>query len=121
MENGLSKRIKQRLFDRNLSQKDLAEGIDISQPQISRLLNGDRGTDLSTIVRIAKFLGDSPVDYVLLYAGLSMEKNRDARIRRIEHLLSQLDERDLDTAEKIIDALSPDKKKKRDNHSRAGA
>jgi transcriptional regulator with XRE-family HTH domain len=115
MDNPLGKRIKQRLVERGLNQKELAEAVGISQPQISRLINGERGTDLEIIKNIAYTLGESPIEYVLLYANLNVERKHEARILRVEQYLEGMNEQEQEMAERMIESIRPTKTRKSSN------
>lgn len=113
MENLLGKRIKQRMFDRDINQKQLSEIVGVGQSQISRIIKGERGTDLETVKKIAQALGDSQVEYVLLLANL--EKSHEARVARVENLLEEMSEQEQEMAERMIESIRPSKTKKSSN------
>lgn len=75
----LSERIRNRMRSLGITQVTLADKVGVGQSQVSRLLRGERGTDLETVKAIAEFLGESPAEYVLLYANISQSStNRKA-------------------------------------------
>lgn len=45
------------LFDKNMSRKELAEKVGVSQQLISCYVNGDRSPSTTTLVKIANALG----------------------------------------------------------------
>lgn len=75
----LSERIRNRMRLLGITQVTLADKVGVGQSQVSRLLRGERGTDLETVKSIAEVLGESPAEYVLLYANIAQSStNRKA-------------------------------------------
>jgi transcriptional regulator with XRE-family HTH domain len=60
----LSKKIKQALFDTNLTQKELSRKIGISQHQVSNLVCGAGTTKIKTLKKIAQAT-NKPLSYFL--------------------------------------------------------
>jgi transcriptional regulator with XRE-family HTH domain len=115
MKNILGERIRKRMKERGVTQEELAAVVGVGQSQISRVLAGERGTDILVIKNIAAYLKESQQEYVNLYADIPMTK-RDVRRARIYELIDQIDDdRDLNTIEGVATTLVPDKKVKRKN------
>lgn len=106
MKNQLGDRIRGRLKERGMSQTQLADIVGIGQSQISKILNGERGTDVENIKRIASALGESQQLYINLYAGLPMTQ-KDIYILEIEEDIAHLkNEQDKDRVRQFIRILS---------------
>ena len=89
--NQLGERIKARMKARGVTQQELADMVGVGQSQISRILKGERGTDIETVKRIATALGESQQEYVNLFAGI---KNtvRDRITQRIMEKIADWDD-----------------------------
>lgn len=70
IQKNLIQNIRIRLTLKDLSQKDLAEGMGISVPSISLKMTGRTTWSLDDIVRISKFLG-TPISVLLAPPSLS--------------------------------------------------
>lgn len=108
MANKLGERIRDRMKYRGVSQEQLADMVGVGQPQISRLLRGERGTDIETVKNIATALGESQREYVLLLANLPIDKH-EARIFRVEEYLEGMSEQEQEMAERLIESIRPNK------------
>ena len=60
----LGKRIREERRKRDLTQEQLAEGVNITQPHIGQLERGESGVSIETLVSISNRLGVT-VDYLL--------------------------------------------------------
>ena len=60
----LCERIKELRVDRDMSQKDLADALNVTRSAYSNYENGLREVPLEVVAQIAKFYGTS-VDYIL--------------------------------------------------------
>jgi transcriptional regulator with XRE-family HTH domain len=60
----LSKKIKQALFDANLTQKELSRKVGISQHQVSNLVCGGGSTKFKTLKKIARAT-NKPLSYFI--------------------------------------------------------
>ena len=58
-QDKIVERIKQELADKKLLQKQLASLMGISEVQMSRLMNKNRGINLKTLVKIADYFNVS--------------------------------------------------------------
>ena len=59
IKTDFGKNLYKIMRQRNIQQKDLAEALDVSRPEISQIVNSQRQPLLSTAIRIAKILGVS--------------------------------------------------------------
>ena len=110
MDNKFGARVKQRMEAVGITQVELAQRVGVGQAQISRLLKGERGTDLDTVKRIATALGESQQLYINLYADLPMTK-KDIYILEIEADIEKLQsEQDKERVRQFIRILSGDNK-----------
>lgn len=101
--------------ERGITQEQLAEIVGVGQPQISRILKGERGTDVEVIKRIAQALGESQKEYVFMFANLPNERTNDALILRVEHYLEEFNKQEQEIAERMIESIRPSKPKKSSN------
>lgn len=85
--NAFGERVKQRMDYLGVTQTELAEAIGVGQSQVSRILKGDRSTDVDVIKKIARALREDPGEYVLLFAQLplpqSINKNLVGEAQRL--------------------------------------
>ena len=75
----------------DLSQRDLADGIDVPYQRVNELVNGRRGVTPSTALRLAKFFGTSPDVWMNLQQRWDLyhaEAEEAAEIRRIRQVAS---------------------------------
>jgi transcriptional regulator with XRE-family HTH domain len=120
VENKFGARVKQRMGAVGITQVELAQRVGVGQAQISRLLKGERGTDLETIKRIAMALGESQQLYINLYADLPMTK-KDIYILEIEADIEKLQsEQDKERVRQFIRLLSGDSNPPRPKTIRRG-
>lgn len=59
----LLEQLKQYMFDNGLTQKELAELLQVNQPQISRLFSGTRQPSAKMIKKIEQLLQEEKNDY----------------------------------------------------------
>ena len=59
----LLEQLKQYMFDNDLTQKELAELLQVNQPQISRLFSGTRQPSAKMIKKIEQLLQEEKNDY----------------------------------------------------------
>ena len=70
-----------------ITQRELADSIDVAYQRVNELVNGKRGITPSTALRLAKFFGNSPEFWLNLqirwdlYWATRKEANTLARIR----------------------------------------
>lgn len=106
VDNKFAERVKQRMKAVGINQAELSQRIGIGQSQLSRLLNGERGTDLETVKRIATALGESQQLYINLYADLPMTQ-KDIYFLEIEEDLKHIEaEEDKERIRQVIRILA---------------
>lgn len=59
----LLEQLKQYMFDNDLTQRELAELLNVNQPQISRLFSGTRQPSAKMIKKIEQLLQEEKNDY----------------------------------------------------------
>ena len=98
--------IKDVLDKKKISQVDLAQRINLTPAQVSRIISGERGTSIETLVLISDALGVKR-DLMLKIASGSQHKNIDANeeIEEINHKINLLTPQRLAAIEVIIDAF----------------
>lgn len=81
---------KEFLEPMNLTQKELADSIQVSYQRVNEIVSGKRGVTPGTALRLAKYFGVSP-DFWLnlqmkfdLYLAQQKEKETLARIKQIK-------------------------------------
>ena len=73
----------------NLSQRDLANGIQVPYQRVNELINGKRGVTPGTALRLAKYFGNTPAFWMNLqlrwdlYHAQQTEAKALRRIRRV--------------------------------------
>lgn len=60
LETALSTQIKAELFERDMTQKDLAEAVGIGRPAMNHYLKGHKSMPMPTFIRVAEVLGLTP-------------------------------------------------------------
>lgn len=60
----MGNRMKKKRTELGLSQKDLAEQVEVTPPAINRFEKGEKSPSIDTLVKLAKILGVS-TDYLL--------------------------------------------------------
>ena len=98
--------IKDVLDRKKISQVDLAQRINLTPAQVSRIISGERGTSIETLVLIADALGVER-DLMLKIASGSLFKNTDVNkeVEEINHKINLLTPQRLAAIEVIIDAF----------------
>ena len=67
-------RIHKRLTDMGMTQRQLAEAIDLGEVQVSRYMNGGCVPKATTFVNIAKFLNCSVSDLIEVNEPIEIER-----------------------------------------------
>jgi transcriptional regulator with XRE-family HTH domain len=79
------------LREEKISQKDLADRIELTPAQISRIISGDRGIELKNISKIARVIHCPPEEVYRRAAGLLSPKTDDSPLdNRIKNIVSVL-------------------------------
>lgn len=60
LEAALSMQIKAELFERDMTQKDLAEAVGVGRPAMNHYLKGHKSMPMPTFIRVAEVLGLTP-------------------------------------------------------------
>ena len=107
-------RIKLLRQERGLTQVELGERLDMTQPNISAIERGTRGATVHQVVRIAKALGAS-TDRILLAEKAPTPGRRPKKglMRRLERL-AELSARDQRILVQILDGFLPRGDEKRE-------
>lgn len=94
--------IKDVLDRKKISQVDLAQRINLTPAQVSRIISGERGTSIETLVLIADALGVER-DLMLKIASGSLFKNTDVNkeVEEINHKINLLTPQRLSAIEVI--------------------
>ena len=93
MKQSYGERLAVILRQRNISQTDLADELNITQSAVSKIINGSQYLDFDLAVKTCKFL-DISLDW--LASGDIQEPSfyRNPQRQRIEYLLSIINEAD---------------------------
>jgi transcriptional regulator with XRE-family HTH domain len=102
----LKELVKEALLKKRMNQTELAERINITPAQISRILSGERGTTIETLVLIADVLGIKRDEILRAAAGLpSPEEENDEWVEDMNYKIKSLPKPLRPIAEKMLDAL----------------
>jgi addiction module HigA family antidote len=74
------------LIPMELTQRDLAEGIDVPYQRINELINGKRGVTPSTALRLAKFFGTTPGFWMNLQLRWDLYRAQKIEARQLEKI-----------------------------------
>lgn len=116
MKIDFGERIKIMLAMKNLSQKELAEAINVTQSTISNYCSNTREPDLHTCIAIANVLGVSLDEFLGYPTNIGNKKSSvTILIHRINNKLSVLEEDKLIVLNEFLDEFleSPRSKRKR--------
>ncbi len=97
-------RLKALRKQKNLTQKELAEKVDVRHPQLNKYECGLHAPPLITLVLMAEVL-DTTIDYLL--AGNRKEASSISNVRLLERFkaLEEFEKSDQETVIKLIDAM----------------
>lgn len=103
----IGKLIKDNLDKKNMSQADLAHKISVTPAQISRIISGERGASIETLVLIADVLGISRDTMLKIASGMSPSKESlsDEWVEEMSHKISLLPPSSRGVVSKLLDAL----------------
>jgi len=103
----IGKLIKDNLDKKNMSQADLAHKISVTPAQISRIISGERGASIETLVLIADVLGISRDTMLKIASGMSPSKESlsDEWVEEMSHKISLLPPSSRGVISKLLDAL----------------
>ena len=74
MNESVRNRIEERLRAKKMSQKDLAEKLDVTEVTVSRWLSGERDPSIETLNRIADALGTTTSYFFITDDGQNEKK-----------------------------------------------
>lgn len=80
-----SNRIISLMRERRINQKQLAEGIDITEAALSRYLNGERTPRIDVVIKSAAFF-DVSIDYIL---GNETTENNPITFQKLKNVLAR--------------------------------
>jgi transcriptional regulator with XRE-family HTH domain len=94
--------LRSEIKKREWSQVDLSRKTGISTTQIARILSGERGMGVETLVSIANAFGISPIT-IIRAAGLLPEGSDNASFDDWQFLLNQLPPEEQEEVRKIVE------------------
>lgn len=106
--------IKSALNKKSLSQSELADRVNMTPAQISRIISGERGTSIENLISIADALTINRDLILRAAAGLSTEKKKDEWIEEMNYKISLIPPSARKMAEKLLETFideTRDKKK----------
>ena len=74
------------LIPMELSQRELANGINVPYQRINELINGKRGITPSTALRLAKFFGTTPGFWMNLQLRWDLYRAQQVEARQLEQI-----------------------------------
>lgn len=100
--------VKAALIKKGMNQTDLADRINVTPAQISRIMSGERGTSIETLVKIADALNIRHEDIFKAAAGLpALEVTSDKWVEQMNIKLNNIkDPKSRSIAEKLLDSLA---------------
>ena len=100
--------VKAALIKKRMNQTDLADRINVTPAQISRIMSGERGTSIEMLVKIADALSIRHEDIFKAAAGLpTPEVTSDEWVEDMNIKLNNIkDPKARTIAEKLLDSLS---------------
>lgn len=109
--------LRSEIEKRGWSQIDLSRKTSISSTQIARILSGERGMGIETLVAIAQALGYSPIT-LIRKAGLLPEGGENASFEDWQFLLNQLPADEQEEVRKIVE-MKIERRQKEEQAERA--
>ncbi len=97
----LGARIKNKRLEKNLTQEQLAEKVDLSAVYIGQIERGERKMTIQTLVKLANVL-ETSIEELL---SDSTEGNLNAKLNELLDVAKKLDVSDLDKVINIIKAM----------------
>ena len=97
----LGTRIKNKRLEKNLTQEQLAEKVDLSAVYIGQIERGERKMTIQTLVKLANVL-ETSIEELL---SDSTEGNLNAKLNELLDVAKKLDVSDLDKVINIIKAM----------------
>lgn len=100
--------IRDALAKRKMSQVDLAQKINVTPAQVSRIISGERGASIETLLLIADALGIERDLMLRVVSGLPINKGlneTDQWVEDMSHKIKLLEHGKRGMAEKLLNAL----------------
>lgn len=97
----LGTRIKNKRLEKNLTQEQLAEKVDLSAVYIGQIERGERKMTIQTLVKLANVLETSTEELL----SDSTEGNLNAKLNELLEVAKKLDISDLDKVINMIKAM----------------
>ena len=97
----LKTRIKNKRLEKNLTQEQLAEKVDLSAVYIGQIERGERKMTIQTLVKLANVL-ETSIEELL---SDSTEGNLNAKLNELLEVAKKLDISDLDKVINMIKAM----------------
>lgn len=97
----LGSRIKNKRLEKNLTQEQLAEKVDLSAVYIGQIERGERKMTIQTLVKLANVL-ETSIEELL---SDSTEGNLNAKLKELLEIAKKLDVSDLNKVINIIKAM----------------
>ncbi len=97
----LGTRIKNKRLEKNLTQEQLAEKVDLSAVYIGQIERGERKMTIQTLVKLANVL-ETSIEELL---SDSTEGNLNAKLNELLEVAKKLDISDLDKVINMIKAM----------------
>ena len=97
----LGARIKNKRLEKNLTQEQLAEKVDLSAVYIGQIERGERKMTIQTLVKLANVL-ETSIEELL---SDSTEGNLNAKLNELLEVAKKLDISDLDKVINMIKAM----------------
>lgn len=97
--------VKKALKKRGFSQIELSQRSSISTSQISRIINGERGASLDTLLTLADALGIKRSEMLRVAAGLPEVTTEDEWVEEMNYKLNLIPKSARGVAEKVLESL----------------
>ncbi len=99
-----SERITDIMTKRHITQKQLAEMVNVTESSMSYYLKGERTPRIDVLSRLAEVLGVS-ADYLL---GVDTAEENEGQLQYLQRNLGKMNQEQLDRAEKVLKAVFDD-------------
>lgn len=103
-QDNFIKNLSALLEEKNITQRELAEKINVTEVTISRYLSGERSPRIEIVSKIAEFFGVS-IDYLLGKQKTSTMNSGDKRLIAFYEGYNDLNEADKDVLMATFDAF----------------
>ena len=111
--------LRKKIKETGKTQAEVSSLIGVEQPQLSRILSGERGASIQVLKALARVL-NIPDEQVFAKAGVMDEKpERNQKIDQITHLLYSLNEENLEELLRIVKIKQELEEKQKGKSSRS--